>query len=74
MLTALREIERHPRIAGVFLWKWFRTQRSLDHEFALQLPAMKQVIRDAWSGSPRPLAERWHRLSGAANPLSPSVR
>ncbi len=59
MRIALREVERHPRIAGVFLWKWFPANRSIRSDFALQYPSMRRVIGQAWSGRPMPLAERW---------------
>lgn len=49
MAIALEAIENEPAVAGAFLWKWFATPREFDHEFVLQYPAMKRVIRNAWN-------------------------
>jgi len=56
--TALAEIERHPRVAGAFLWKWFPTEREVRREFALQYPAMRRILRLAWAQPPMRLNER----------------
>lgn len=74
MRVALEAIERHPRVAGAFLWKWFPSQRDIDKEFALQYPAMQRIIRRAWAEPPMPLDRRWRMLRPTPpDRLKPSV-
>jgi hypothetical protein len=63
MRVALGEVERRPRIAGVFLWKWFPARRDIDREFALQYPAMRKVIQSVWDRPPMVLERRWRTLT-----------
>ncbi|MEM8781744.1 MAG: hypothetical protein AAGE65_02715 [Planctomycetota bacterium] len=46
--TGLDAVASEPAIAGAFLWKWFATPHMLDHEFHLQYPKIKSVIREKW--------------------------
>lgn len=48
MAIGLEAIAAEPSIHGVFLWKWFPTPRAIAHDFMLQYPAMKAVLRQAW--------------------------
>ena len=51
MGVALKRIEQSPVVRGVFLWKWFPTDRDLKHDFVLQYPEMRDLIGDAWATS-----------------------
>jgi hypothetical protein len=46
--AALEAIAAEPRVAGVFLWKWFPGPRSASRNFQLTTPQMRGAIRDAW--------------------------
>jgi hypothetical protein len=52
MRIALQVIETSPRLHGVFLWKWFPSNREMDRDFVLQYPRMKQLLEDAWRKAP----------------------
>lgn len=51
MRLSLEAIEKDPSIKGVFLWKWFPSDRDHSNEFVLQYDAMRQVLREAWAAN-----------------------
>ena len=48
MEAALRRVKREPWLSGVFLWKWFPTDRAISRDYALQYDAMRRVIHQVW--------------------------
>lgn len=50
MRVALSVAAAHPRIQGVFLWKWFPPPRSVGRNFQLATPEMRRLIKDSWRG------------------------
>lgn len=48
MRMALSRMEQKPFISGVFLWKWFPTDRVVDRGFALQYPQMRDLLSEMW--------------------------
>lgn len=46
--VALRMVPLEPTIKGVFLWKWFPFPWTRSHNYVLQYPAMKKILRNAW--------------------------
>ncbi len=51
--VALAAVEREPRIAGAFLWKWFLEPRSVGRDFQMASPTMRRVIGAAWQSTRR---------------------
>lgn len=49
MKVALEAIKAPPFLHGVFLWKWFPDGRVSDRDFLLQYPAMKSLLKAAWT-------------------------
>jgi len=47
--VALNAIHDEPMVIGAFLWKWFPLPSPLGRDFQLATPAMKAVIREAWT-------------------------
>ncbi len=50
MRIALEALEREPAVVGAFLWKWMPDPpgRSWSHDFMLNYPAMREVLRSVW--------------------------
>ncbi len=48
MEVALSRLQQEETLAGVFLWKWFPSQRSISSDFTLQYAAMRAVIFKRW--------------------------
>ncbi len=48
MRLAIERSERSPFISGVFLWKWFPTDRDVHRPFSLQYPQMRSLLAEMW--------------------------
>ncbi len=48
MKVALEQLKAPGFIEGVFLWKWYPDGRTLDRDFNLQYPAMKDLLKSLW--------------------------
>lgn len=48
MKVALEQLKAASFIEGAFLWKWYPDGRNLSHDFHIQYPEMKDVLKGAW--------------------------
>jgi hypothetical protein len=46
--VALEAVDREPRVAGVFLWKWFPDPHPVGRNFQLATPRLKKAISSTW--------------------------
>jgi hypothetical protein len=49
--TSLRVIEREPRIAGVFFWKWIPGRLGHDRDFSMRDPEAIAALRTRWASA-----------------------
>lgn len=49
MRVALQSVEDNESILGLFLWKWFPSDRPVREDFSLQHPAVVDLLREAWA-------------------------
>lgn len=55
--AALRAVREDRRIEGAFVWKWFPTTASIGpHDFTVQTPAFKRLLRAVWTDGERETA------------------
>jgi hypothetical protein len=46
--TSLKTIEREPRIAGLFFWKWIPGRLGHDRDFSMRDPEAKAALLSRW--------------------------